>query len=416
MNYSDMLKESITNRYAIYERPRNGMRNILIDSFMPKMFLNYIQNPFNSIRYYTKADEFPSSFKAISEFTAELAGVPLVPREELVKMLGYNLKDIKTLLTTVKQKQLKSLFIGYGGTNVNTLYWLKELCRITNTYNLFKNIVVMEPDTLEPHNLLRFPMNLHKETIGETTYNNDPLIWTKCKSVLQDNIYTNTTNEKHINNKKYIRQLIDKAFFKIPINSYTFNRKFNHFHTNIGINKLEILKQDQSYKQLVSNNILTSNTYLKENHILSDKSDIPSRIPLTKLYKPMYARSFYGIFRLDSKQVDFIYGAPDINTRQLLNKSPIPLITATHGNDDISLHINPSQDNTLQVESYGMIKLGIFFMNQLRLTIGLLETLSNEEHLNHDSRELLNYSFTQNVNKNKSAYNIQIDHSGTIGE
>jgi hypothetical protein len=97
------------------------------------------------------------------------------------------------------------------------------------------------------------------------------------------------------------------------------------------------------------------------------------------------------------------YGAPDIATRELIagfGENPIQFISGTHGNDSCSLYINPPQDSQLQVESYGMINLSVFFMNQLKMTIELLKTIAYENDLT-TSREIMDYSFQKSYLKNE---------------
>lgn len=84
-------------------------------------------------------------------------------------------------------------------------------------------------------------------------------------------------------------------------------------------------------------------------------------------------------------------------------------IGATHANTSCSLWLNPKQDQDIQVESYGMIQLGGFFMNQLRLAIGLLEVLASEQNLAEQDKSLLRYEFTgEAAMKTDLNYNWQL--------
>ena len=93
-----------------------------------------------------------------------------------------------------------------------------------------------------------------------------------------------------------------------------------------------------------------------------------------------------------TKPDTFVYGAPNLQHRnemaQLGN-----FIAATHADISCAIWLNPHQDADIQVESYGMIQLGSFFMNQLRLAIGLLELLASDTDLNTQDHNILTYSF-----------------------
>jgi hypothetical protein len=89
------------------------------------------------------------------------------------------------------------------------------------------------------------------------------------------------------------------------------------------------------------------------------------------------------------------YGAPDIATREMFSSIPeIKFISGTHGDDDCQLYIKPEQDSTIQIESYGMINLSVFFMNQVKLTIAFLELLASDTDLTV-SNLIMEYSFSK---------------------
>lgn len=100
------------------------------------------------------------------------------------------------------------------------------------------------------------------------------------------------------------------------------------------------------------------------------------------------------------------YGAPDLVTREALSNIG-NFICATHADDSCSIWLNPSQDLDIQVESYGRIELGGFFMNQLKMTISLLEILSdNSLDLKEKDKHLLEYSF-DSKNMPEATYDIR---------
>ena len=84
-------------------------------------------------------------------------------------------------------------------------------------------------------------------------------------------------------------------------------------------------------------------------------------------------------------------------------------IAATHANTSCSLWLNPKQEQDIQVESYGMIQLGAFFMNQLRMAIGLLEVLATRTNFSEQDQNLLTYEFTGDIQlRTDRQYNWQI--------
>lgn len=89
-----------------------------------------------------------------------------------------------------------------------------------------------------------------------------------------------------------------------------------------------------------------------------------------------------------------VYGAPTLESRQFLSEMG-NFIAATHADNSCSLWLNPSQDLDIQMETYGLIQLNSFFMNQLRMAIGFLEILAdNSIDLKAKDQHLLEYSFT----------------------
>lgn len=75
------------------------------------------------------------------------------------------------------------------------------------------------------------------------------------------------------------------------------------------------------------------------------------------------------------KSKSFIYGAPDIGTREILSKSEYTFFAATHRDDEYSIVENPTVDNELMMETYGKINLSMFFLNHLSMTIDFLKYL-----------------------------------------
>jgi hypothetical protein len=121
---------------------------------------------------------------------------------------------------------------------------------------------------------------------------------------------------------------------------------------------------------------------------------------------------------------DYIfYGAPDIKTREMLHSIPgIRFISGTHGDNDCQLYIKPEQDSELQIESYGMINLSVFFMNQLRLTIEFLTLLASNKDLTQ-TELVFEYSFDKEYSEGNiyhgglnRTYNFPIQRESVIDQ
>jgi len=311
VDFTEYLINQIRTRYAMYERPVEGKLNPVIDSFVPRLFVSSNLN----MNYAKEQANLPKTACAISPWFASTFNVKQIPTEQLCLILGYTKKDLTTLLKKVKTAKYSVSFIGYGGTNVNTLHWLSEISKFTNVINIFNESVIYEDDYIDVSNLIRFPKN-PSATLG-----------------------------------------------------------YNH--------KLELLEDELtrlSYKT-------TTNRH--------------------------YWRDYYGTLNKDKQHI--FYGAPNIETRISLSKLG-GFISATHGNASCSLHLNPIQDTSLQVESYGVIQLSNFFMNQLRMAIGFLEILADPSFDPlEQNKELLEFSFDGTaVRKADRNYAFQLNHDGLI--
>ena len=95
---------------------------------------------------------------------------------------------------------------------------------------------------------------------------------------------------------------------------------------------------------------------------------------------------------LKAKPGIITYGAPSVANRNFLS-SVGQFISGTHANNTASLYINPVADETLQVETYGLIQLNSFFINQIRMAIGFLELLAEERESDQDTL-YQDYTFT----------------------
>jgi len=319
------LREQIRARYGFFPRPKSGLRNVIIDSYFPRLVYKYGFD-FNTAKI---EESLPTTSLAISKLVAELMNVRQVETEELCRVLGYTKNGIKKLLKTVKDKELKIVFVGAGGTGINTAYWLSELCSMTHTFNLFETALVFEKEFIEVSNMLRFPMGLgaysqHGEYGRPFKLNLiNPLLKKFCRNVLNERMYL--TNDRY-------------AAILAP----------NFFDIN---NKGKVV----------------------------------------------------------TKPKVILYGAPGIEYRNQFSEMG-RFVCATHADLSCSIWLNPKQDNDIQIESYGMIQLGSFFMNQLRMAIGLLELLASNQDLNAQDTPWLDYSFDGTIKlRTERVYNWQID-------
>jgi hypothetical protein len=356
---------------------------------MPSYYLKAVK--------YGKAQEtFPASFVSISEFTADITSTPLVPREDLFRMLGYSLKDLNKLVHAVRSKKIDFVMLGLGGTNSNTLYWLYEILHLTNNSNLFKSLTIFEPDTLSIDNLLRMPMSTIREINTIVQYLKP-----------QYNVQLNPTDislylfsgSSSIPNLSYsssqLREAITQYLFN-NVEDITRYNTYSYLKDPAMVSKLSLI--DKKYQKLCSGTIKAASIYFKPN-----------------------IRSYYNkltgkyVFLYDNPNRVY-YGAPDIATRQAMSEANLNLITATHGDDDASLILNPVNQSDLQVESYGMIKLTTFFMNQIRLAIGLLELLASDQDLSERNKKILDFSYVTNTKTLPTSrqWNCQLEHNGLI--
>lgn len=303
--YTDYLKKEVTHRYAMVPLSTvdSNLLNI-VDSSLPHLLVN---GNFRAEHMQLRSHH---SYTAISPFTADLLNVNRVPFEDLISLLGYTKEQLTNLTKIVKEKNYDFIFVGAGGTGMNTAVWLSEIVRLTGIKNIFKTVTVHEEESAEFTNLLRFPLS-------------------------------------------------------------------TALNYNAGTHKLHIIKP---YINMLSPQVSITATYLP-----NTRNEFHNRV-----FKDLYGTNG---FRPDTNPV--FYGAPDLVSRSKL--SPLGrFVCATHANSTCSIWLNPSQDLDIQVESYGMIQLAPFFMNQLRMTIGLLELLASDQNLDEQDKHILEYEFQGN--------------------
>ena len=356
------ISEALAHRYAVLEKP-GKVRNLIVDSFLPQYF---IKHKFNLENIQEEFRNISSTATMIHRGFARMLGIRELPLDDMLAMVGYTKERITELLTNIRAKKLNIAFAGYGGVGTNTVYWLTELCNMSNIQGLFNKIIISDFDRLSLDNVFRMPNPFktfsalkHKDMIF-----NDP-----------NNRYTRTAYSE---NSLYKTQTIPTDSFK------ALSTKAPYYGTRP----------------------LDGSTF-NENHI-------------DHLYNWI------------------VYGAPDIESRKLFSKAlnrDFPehpnyydncladhikaFISATHGDDNCGLVINPSyleNESNLMMESYGIIQLNVFFFNQLKLAISFLEVLEKYslDELNEfrDKEFLKDYSIVNNQKSNK--YNIAFQNIRTI--
>jgi len=357
----DYLTTQIRVRYAMFDRPRNGLSNVIIDSFVPRLL---VASKLGVARAKQLAN-FPATAVTISPWFSKMFGVKQLPPEQMIRFLGYTPADIKALFAKVKAQNWSISFIGYGGTNVNTLHWLKTLAEMTHTVSPFYYLEIFENDNTDISNLLRFPKDPSVPTSRAPQKNKLNLLSGELETLARIKPYYST--QFYIPKKIYYGQT-------------SFVRRVARYHK---LTKAEVAAEK-------------NNEYVPRRPVLDDNGN-----------------RVIDVIHKGSNHI--FYGAPGIETREKLSEVG-HFISATHGSNDCSLHLNPSQDTGLQVESYGMIQLGAFFMNQMRMAIGLLETLADE---NFDpaakDKSLLDYTFDGVTKKSCDRnYHFQMDFAGNM--
>ena len=340
---NDKLKNDITHRYALFSREEDGHVNTVIDSFMPNLIAMKLNGQDN--RALRELRLMPSTKYAISEYFANMTSTRQLPIQYMVEMLGFKKAKLKSLLLKVKSKKQKMIMVGFGGTNANTWWWLSKMAEWTGIINIFDTIAVVDDDSVELHNILRFPFDLNNMSGHDT------------------------------------------------------------FKTSMFNNHAQLTKKYIAKKDLFPCSILD---------LTNEWIGIGARSPANAIrYSEDNAISFIDL------ENTFIFGAPTIRSRSELYD--MKFIAATHGDNHCSMTICPEVDNGLLTESYGMIRLNTFFMNHVRMAIGLLEFIASDdpEKWAEKNKRIFEYNFKKAVDNNelcKTEKNIffHTEHSGNL--
>ncbi len=317
----------------------------------------YIKNMLNH-----RQPDFTGTSYTLSEFFSEEFGVREMPIEMACEVLGFNKTEIKRLLIAVKKQKLNMVFTGFGGTGTNTAHWLSKLLVWTGQVNLFQNVAVYDKDKVETSNLLRIPFSTKHmaDTRG-------------FKVDMFSNYGRLSAREPEIRNQK--------LEFK-----WTRNPSYGR----------QSWEEDDRHSRRVTNP-----DYVEGSRVTNQ------RFPDFSEYK------------MRPKENTFFYGAPDLDSRE--NFKELKFISATHGDDECSLIIKPLIDTSLQIESYGLIRLSAFFMNQLRMAIALLEFLAADDDTKWDTpaEEVFLFNFKDYIQAGNGTVRDkkltwQLDHDGVV--
>lgn len=392
----DYLKEQIRARYAMIDRPRNGLSNVIVDSFFPR--IAYASNlEAESIRSIAE-ETLPKTAVAISPFIANALGVQRMQPVQIAASLGYDIKTIKQLLRKVKSKNIDFVFAGMGGTGINTTVWLSEMCKMTGITNLFNRVYVYEKEDADISNLLRFPLDVESIRVGR-----DVGFYDLSKKV---NLVISEINLL----SKLKPSFLDSYMFDNETKVYYYYNDMRWIADNyykMKVYNVEETRYNGGKKELKNG--------LFKNGSLISVDDV--EIELRESYQ--YARhGDQEKVKYEIKPNTVVYGAPALEYRGKFSDAG-RFICGTHNDNSCSLKINPTnEDINLQVESYGMIQLGGFFMNQFRMAIGLLELLADDSvDLTEKNIDYLDFEFNGECNRKADRkYNWQLQNNGMLTE
>ena len=356
------ISENLAHRYAVLPKP-GKVKNLIVDSFLPQYF---IKHKFNLENIQEEFRSISPTATMIHRGFARMLGIRELPLDDMLAIIGYTKQRIAELLTNVKAKKFNIAFAGYGGVGTNTVYWLTELCNMTNIQGLFNKIIITDFDKLSLDNVFRMP-NPFKT-----------LLAVKREDMNFNDSINNYRRTEHRFNSLYKTQTIAE-------------------------NSLKALSAKAPY---IGTDALSGYTF-HEHHVNN-----------------LYNWVVYGAPDIESRRIlsEAIHGPSSDHSNSYdsrLAEHIKAFISATHGDDICELSINPSyleNESNLMIESYGIIQLNVFFFNQLRLAIAFLEVLERysleELEVFKDIEFLKNYSIVGNQKSNK--YNIAFQNVRTI--
>ncbi|MCF6331000.1 MAG: hypothetical protein L3I99_05575 [Sulfurimonas sp.] len=146
-SFKNIIEEELKLRYHINQGSLTYQPNRIIDKhILYKLSRGHdiIDNPIR--------DSY-----VISEWFSNKYCVRQLPFKYMLQTLNITDKKLKDLVLKVKRKKLNLVFVGFGGTSVNTEYWLGKILDHTGDVYLFDHVSVFDNDKIEFSNLIRFP-------------------------------------------------------------------------------------------------------------------------------------------------------------------------------------------------------------------------------------------------------------------
>ena len=367
------MREAIEQRYAMFNSPLGyGIKNMVLDSYMPKLLTRYSTNV-NNFEYENFLRNKPKTAYVISEAFAEKFNLQQLPFKYMLDILGISKKKLKRIMLDVKKKKYKLALIGAGGTGMNFIYWAEKILEEVELINIFTDMIIVDHDNIEFHNLLRFPMNLDRANLfRENLYGND-------------HVETEMILSKAMIASKFVKRLSKNVIAKV----HDYNPLYNKYIIKRIFRTKE--KRNRSHNDEQNYNV----KYFEEEDVA---------IPANNM---------------------ILYGAPDLETRQKIKDLEakgikIPFIAGLHGGSECELFLRPDTNQDLQIESYGIIVLTNFFFNQLAMTIRFLEYLAYEYSEDAEPGQIWKFDFQEFVEDGKAGepdgkvINYQLQHNGTI--
>ena len=356
-----MASKRLRNHIAYEIATRYSTFNRAKDGTSNLIIDSYAPRAFIEQMLRGRSPDFTSTSYTLSEYFSNYFGVREMPIEMACEVLGFNKTQIKRLLIDVKKQKLHMIFTGFGGTGTNTAHWLSKLMVWTGQVNLFTGVTVYDADLIETSNLLRIPFDTNNIMNADgkkvKMFSNYGRLSAKTPNLLVKNLKFTWS--------KYRSQPTD--WTKESLERDNPNPNYDKDARSGSMNSRETIKE---YMQQPADNT-------------------------------------------------FFYGAPDLESRE--NFKDLKFISATHGDDECSLIIKPLIDTSLQVESYGLIRLSAFFMNQLRMAIALLEFLAADDEKKWDTPaeevflfNFKNYIEAGNGEVKDKKLTWQLDHDGIV--
>lgn len=280
--------------------------------------------------------------------------VPYVPINDQIAIASeYTEAQVKAWLKIIAKKKINMTFLGLGGMNLNVIENLSQLCSYFSIKNLFEKILIIEPEDLEYHNLIRF--------------NTAQYLRDEQSSLSLDTYLTSALTA------------LTNAEFEV--------KKLTK------LNKLVLLDRS-SLGQISQKAIVLSSSYIKD------------RAGFEKLIHSSFVDKFEGV--LNDKPL-CIFGSPEVATRNIFSsfcksRKNVSFLCATHQNETVELKANPvPEDSSLIVETYGSIRLTPFLVNIMRVTLETIKYLA-ENDLTPDTKQIYHHTF-EGINGSKYTYN-----------